>query len=427
MFAMNIEGVFFGMPSAILPIIESDFVSCVELEKIVMRLETTKVLGLQIVCGLLFISSQAFSEDLIARSWGLNKAPGIEVEKAWAVSKPKCENSGVIVAVVDTGMDINHPDLKNSLWVNTVEKNGKPGVDDDHNGFVDDVNGWDFATNTGKIVDEHGHGSHIAGLISANGSGPLSLKGVCPGVKIMPIRYYNKNANGIVNLQNSIKSLQYAVKNGAQIINYSGGGAEFSNEEFEAIREAEKKGILVVAAAGNERNNADKKQYYPAAYPLNNIISVAAIQPNGRLISLSNWGVEKVHVAAPGENILSTLPNNSYGSMSGTSQATAYVSGIAALLLSENRSLKVAKIKSLIESSSVKSPFLKNKTRTGGRVSAVAAMESLLNVKAKKFNSKKIAADKKKSNKSRLVSSQETKDLIPSVSKPSSSLWEILR
>jgi thermitase len=388
-----------------------------------MRFGTTKTLGLELLLtagGILMGIPQTYAEDLLARSWGLNQAPGIEVQKAWAHSKPKCDNSGVVVAVVDTGVDSDHRDLKESLWTNTLELNGKPGVDDDKNGYVDDVKGWDFATNTPSIVDEHGHGTHIAGIISANGSGPLSLKGVCPGVKIMSLRYYNKSANGLVNLQNTIKALQYAVKNGAQIINYSGGGAEFSNEEFEAIREAEKKGILVVAAAGNERNNADKKHYYPAAYPLTNIISVAAIQPNGKLITLSNWGVEKVHVAAPGENILSTLPKNTYGSMSGTSQATAYVSGIAALMMSENRSLKFAKVKELIEKSSVKSPQLKNKTKTGARVNALAAMESLNLKPAKSLKSSKSTRKAASAKKARVVSgktapTQET------------SLWEILR
>jgi len=370
------------------------------------------MLNIFITLGLGLMSARVDAQALLKKAWGMNEAPGVEAPQAWSYSKPKCETSGVVVAVIDTGVDVNHPALSSSMWINTKEKNGKPGVDDDGNGFVDDIYGWDFATNSGKISDEHGHGTHISGIISGNIDSGVNFKGVCPGVKIMSLRYYDKNASGLVNLQNTIKSIKYAVKMGVDIINYSGGGAEYSREEFEALQEAEKKGILVVAAAGNERSNADKRFYFPAAYPLKNILSVTAIDQSGRLLSLSNWGIQKVHVAAPGQSILSTLPKGVYGAMSGTSQATAYVSGIAALMLSEDRRLNFTKLISLIEGSSVKSHFLAKKTKTGSRVNALAAMKAVrgsVNIASSDSPSAMKGSQAAKSARARIVSSDDDK------------------
>jgi len=339
------------------------------------RLKAIRALVFGIGLG---VSTVGSAQQLMQRAWGMNSGHGIDVSKAWTTSKKSrggdCSKSTVIVAVIDTGIDMKHPALKDSLWVNTIEANGKPGVDDDKNGLVDDMNGWDFAKKTAVLSDPHGHGTHIAGIISANGKGADGFRGVCPGVKIMALRYYDEKASGDVNLLNTVKAINYAVDNGAHIINYSGGGAMFSRPEYNALKRAEEKGIVVVAAAGNEHNNADKDLYFPAAYNLKDIISVTAIDTAGLILPSSNWGVQKVHVAAPGNSILSTLPNNSYGFMTGTSQATAFVSGITALLLTENPKLTVAKLKSLIEDSSLRSPALSGKTKTSGYVNAYSAI-----------------------------------------------------
>ncbi len=310
------------------------------------------------------ISGLGQAQELMKRAWGMNTGHGIDAAKAWTSAKKNhgdCSSSGIVVAVIDTGLDVNHPAIKNSLW-----NNPKPTMADPH--------GWDFAKNTGTLRDPHGHGTHIAGIIAGNGHGADSFKGVCPGVRIMALRYYDEKAAGDVNLTNTVKAINYAVDHGANIINYSGGGAMFSTPEYSALKRAEEKGILVVAAAGNEHTNSDKDLYFPAAYNLKNIISVTAIDVNGVILPSSNWGVQKVHVAAPGNQILSTLPNNSYGFMTGTSQATAFVTGIAALLMSENPKLTVAKVKSLIEESSVKTPSLFGKDKTGAYVNAYNAM-----------------------------------------------------
>jgi thermitase len=181
--------------------------------------------------------------------------------------------------------------------------------------------------------------------------------------------------------QNTIRALNYAVDHGAKIINYSGGGPEFSEDEYLAIKKAEAKGILVVSAAGNEHQNTDltENYYYPAAYRLSNIISVASTDINNNLLPSSNWGKTHVDVAAPGENIYSTLPNGRYGYMTGTSQATAFVTGIAALLLSKDPTLTPVQIKELIMSSVDRFPQLEAKLVTGGRVNAYGALLALQN------------------------------------------------
>jgi len=334
-----------------------------------------KILSTSVV---LMSSGALVAQDVQNQSWGHQSKFGIDAVKAWSLVKNKCQDSGVVVAVIDTGIDPNHADLKNSLWNNSKEVGGKAGIDDDGNGFIDDVNGWDFVTHTGRLVDTHGHGSHIAGIIGAKAGSAAGYNGVCPGVQIMSLRYYNPNASGLENLKNTVRAIEYAVKNGADIINYSGGGAEFSSAEMMALKSAEEKGILVVAAAGNERSNADVNLYFPAAYDLGNMLSVTAINQSGQVLPSSNWGIRKVQIAAPGNSILSTLPGGSYGFMTGTSQATAFVSGIAALMLSTNRNLTVADLKTKITASSTKYSQLVGKTQFGATANAYAAVTSAL-------------------------------------------------
>jgi thermitase len=315
--------------------------------------------------------------EVVTQSWGMNARFGVNAVEAQKKVKLACQNSQVIVAIVDTGIDPSHPAIRNSLWTNTKELNGKTGTDDDGNGFVDDLHGFDFVTNKGILVDHHGHGSHIAGIISGNDQAPGGFKGVCPGIKIMPLRYYDEKGSGAANLKNTIRAIDYAVANGANIINYSGGGPERADLEYEALKRAQQKGILVVAAAGNERNNADKTFYYPAAYDLDNILAVTAIDAQGQILPSSNWGKNHVHVAAPGNAIISSIPNSNYGTLTGTSQATAFVSGVAAMLLTQNSKLSYTQLKNIIESSVVKKASLSAKTRSGGYVNAVAALAKL--------------------------------------------------
>jgi subtilisin family serine protease len=301
------------------------------------------------------------------KNWGIINANKIRSHinalDAWKITSG---NPKVVVAVIDTGLDANHKDLAKNVWHDPNEKSRN-------------VYGWNFVVNQPNPIDDHGHGTHVAGIIGAVTDLESGVSGVAQQVSIMPVKYYSDANPGSVNLRNTVKAINYAVDHGARIINYSGGGPEFSEEEYLAIKKAEAKGVLFVAAAGNEHQNTDlvENYYYPSAYRLSNIISVAAIDINNNLLPSSNWGVNKVDVAAPGENIYSTLPGGRYGYMSGTSQATAFVSGMASLLLAKDPKLTPKQIREIIMRSVDPEPQLVGKLATAGKVNAYNALMSL--------------------------------------------------
>ncbi len=324
--------------------------------------------------------SALFNDPAIKQAWGLKKS---DAARAWSITKG---SKKVIVAVIDTGIDINHEDLKNNLWQNPGEtgKDAKGrnkatnGVDDDGNGFVDDVYGWNFVSNNNKLDDNHGHGTHIAGIIGAEAGNKKGISGIAPEVSLMILKYYDPKVPNTDNLKNTIQSIQYAVKMGAHIINYSGGGTEFSQEEHDAVAAAEAKNILFVAAAGNERSNSDEHHYYPADYKLKNIISVTAIDPTTEVLSSSNYGTETVDIAAPGQTILSCLPNSSYGLMTGTSQATAFVTGAAVLVMADKELYNNSEeVKKFILATGDSSQSLANKTRTARQLNLFKSLTIL--------------------------------------------------
>jgi len=233
-----------------------------------------------------------------------------------------------IIAVIDTGVDLSHPCLESALWTNPgesgLDKNGKNratnGVDDDNNGFIDDVHGWNFAEDNSSLLDQHGHGTHIAGIIAC----PMT-EGPRPEVQMMILKYFSVQASAPENLRHSIQALRYAIQMRARMINYSSGGTGFNAEEFKTLQLAEKNEILVIAAAGNEHRNTDQIPYYPASYALSNVLSVTSISSQKTLSPFSNFGPHSVHLAALGEDIISLLPEKRFGTLSGTSQATARV------------------------------------------------------------------------------------------------------
>jgi len=275
--------------------------------------------------------------------------------------------------------------LAGNLWQNPgetgVDSKGRNkasnGVDDDSNGLVDDLHGWNFVSNSNDLTDNHGHGSHIAGIIGAEAGNGKGIAGISPQVSLMVLKYYDPKVPGTDNLRNTVNAIKYAVKMKAHIINYSGGGTEFSKDEFDAIEEARKQGILFVAAAGNERSNSDKHKYYPADYGLTNIISVTAIDPSTEVLSSSNYGIETVDIAAPGQNILSTLPNNSYGYMTGTSQATAFVTGAAVLTMAHKEQFQAEDVKKYILATGDSQMSLMAKCRTSKQLNLYKALTVL--------------------------------------------------
>ena len=314
------------------------------------------------------------NDPAIKKNWGLlgtNGISDINIDKAWRITQG---SKKVVVAVIDTGIDINHPDIKNNLWVNDAEKNGKPGVDDDGNGCIDDIHGCNFITGTGNLTDNHGHGTHIAGIIGAERGNGIGTSGVSPKVSLMILKYYDPKSPGTDNLKNTIKAIHYAIDKKVDIINYSGGGLDYSQFEYDAVKRANDAGIIFVAAAGNEKSNSDKAHYYPANYNLPNIISVTAINPDANVLQSSNYGMKTVHIAAPGEAIYSTVPGGRYGTMTGTSQATAFVTGVAALLRANNPDMDYKRIKTQILATADARHSVFSKTQTSGILNSWAAL-----------------------------------------------------
>jgi len=246
------------------------------------------------------------------------------------------------VAVIDTGVDGHHPDLET---------------------FVE--TGRNFVGAGGGNIDEYGHGTHVAGIIRA-----------VSGAKIIPFRYYSDGNPGSVNLRYSIRAIYSAIDAGAQIINYSGGGPDFSEAEYLAIKYAGERGILVVAAAGNEREDTDLpyNRFYPASYHLPNVIVVAAHDIQNERLHSSNVGRKSVDLFAPGENIFSTLSGGRYGYMSGTSMATPFVTGVAALILAKDPSLTPEQVKAIILHTVNVKRSLKGLCASGGTLNAHKAL-----------------------------------------------------
>lgn len=281
----------------------------------------------------------------------------------------------VLVAVIDTGIDFTHPDLKDNMFVNAGEVAGN-GKDDDGNGFVDDVNGWNFAANSNASKDDHGHGSHCAGTIGGVGNNGMGVVGVNWEVSLLPVKFLDASGGG--SLQGAIESINYARLMKANIMSNSWGGGGYSEALKKAIEDARDAGIIFVAAAGNESNNNDSSPTYPAAYDVANVIAVAATDNRDTIAGFSNFGTRTVHVAAPGVKVYSTVKDGGYDTYSGTSMACPHVAGVSALLLAANPTWTVAEIKDRLIKTSDKVPALRKKVMAKGRVNAYNAMHGIV-------------------------------------------------
>jgi len=262
---------------------------------------------------------------------------------------------GVVVAVIDTGIDLDHPDLRNNLWRNTKEIPDN-GIDDDQNGYIDDIYGYDFINNDASPEDDNAHGSHCAGIIAATKDNGLGLAGLAPESRIMALKALDRS--GAASSIELFYAILYAVDEGAQIINASFGGYGYSYLLHYALHYAQERGVSVVAAAGNESHNNDTAPYfYPASLPLDNIISVAATTSQNSLASFSNYGKTSVDIAAPGHDIYSTVMSG-YNYFSGTSMAAPHVAGAIALLREKTPSISFASIRTqLMQTASHQSTF----------------------------------------------------------------------
>jgi len=250
--------------------------------------------------------NQLWGLDNTGQTGGTSDAD-IDAPEAWDIHTG---SSDVVIAVIDTGVAYNHTDLndgtKRNIWTNDVELNGTPGFDDDGNGYIDDIHGWDFVGEDNDPTDYYTHGTHVSGTIAAIGNNGEGITGVNWNTSITPLRIFG--AFGYGDTAKAIEAILYAANNGAKVINASWGGGGFSQALYDAISYANDKGCLFVAAAGNSSNDNDTNPFYPASYDLPNIISVAATNHNDNLASFSNYGVTSVDVAGPGVNILSSIP-----------------------------------------------------------------------------------------------------------------------
>ncbi len=329
----------------------------------------------------IYHASKTPNDPMLGQLWGLlnvgqtdaDKQSGIAGTDIGATSAWDIEtgSTNVVIAVIDTGVDYTNPDLAPNMWTNTDELNGKKGVDDDSNGVVDDIYGYNTINNSGDPKDDHGHGSHCSGTIGAKGDDGKGIVGVNWNTRIMAVKFLDANGSGT--LENAIKGIDYASKMGAKIMSNSWGGGGESQTLKEAIERSNKAGALFVAAAGNESNNNDANPSYPASYQVPNILSVAAVDNRGQIASFSNYGKNSVHVGAPGVNIVSTTTNG-YEAWSGTSMATPHVSGVAGLIASHEPGLSAIEIKNRIITTARPIADLRGKVRGAGFVDAYAAL-----------------------------------------------------
>ncbi|MDP6810988.1 MAG: S8 family serine peptidase [Kiritimatiellia bacterium] len=315
-------------------------------------------------------------DPLLAQLWGMHNTgqnggtddADIDAPEAW---DRVTGSDQVIVAVIDTGVNYNHADLAANMWINAGETAGN-GVDDDGNGFVDDVYGYDFINSDADPIDDHDHGSHCAGTIGGVGNNGIGVVGVNWNVRIMALKAFSAQGGG--SSGDIIAAIDYAVLMGAHVSNNSYGGTGSSQAEYDAIEAARNAGHLFVAAAGNDGTDNDTIPQYPASFDLDNIIAVAATDRNDGLAGFSCFGLESVDIGAPGVDIHSTLSGGGYGNMSGTSMATPHTAGAAALILAANSQLTYDQVRQLILNGVDLIPSLDGKVATGGRLNVFNAL-----------------------------------------------------
>ena len=312
----------------------------------------------------------ADTDSKFRQQWGLRNKRGVDINvlEAWKITKG---SKNIKIAVIDTGVDYNHPDLKDQMWINEAEKNGKPGVDDDGNGYVDDIHGINAIDGTGDPMDDQGHGTHCSGVIGA-AHNKKGIMGIMANVQIMGLKFLSSTGRGDV--AGAIKAIDYAIAQKVHIMSNSWGSTEESKALEEAVQRASEAGIIFIAAAGNDGTNNDKRPFYPANYDFDNVITVGAHDKRGNKASFSNYGKERVHIYAPGVSILSTMPWKRYAKRSGTSMAAPFVSGIVGLFLSMDDKLLASEIKERVLSTSIESRNLEN-----GRVDAFRVLSDLRN------------------------------------------------
>ncbi len=285
----------------------------------------------------------------------------------------RATGEGVVVAVMDTGVDSNHPDLFDNMWRNPGEVAGN-GIDDDGNGYVDDVHGYDFVDRDGVAEDNWGHGTHVAGIAAAVGNDGYGVPGLAYQAQVMALKFLDVDGGGYAS--QGAAAIRYAVDQGADVINMSFGGPGYSYAMRDAIEYAHEHGVMVSAAAGNESSDNDSRPSYPASYELENVISVAATDRRDRLSSFSNYG-DSVALAAPGSDIVSTWPGEDWKYLSGTSMAAPFVAGAIALLRELAPQHSVSDLRRALLETVQELPENPDMVASGGRLDTAASLSWL--------------------------------------------------
>jgi thermitase len=303
--------------------------------------------------------------------WALNETPGdhdVDAPAAWN-TRTSCTK----IAVLDTGADTDHPDLVANLYKSPDTPNNNK--DDDGNGYVDDTYGWNAITGKGSAEDDNGHGTHVAGIIGGRGNNATGVAGICWSASIVPVKFMNSQGKG--STSDAIDGMEYAAKKGAKIINASFGCPSSSESLHDAVDYVQDKGVLLVVAAGNDSEDIDSHPEYPASYTDSNILAVAASTDEDTLASFSNYGKSAVDVAAPGDDIYSTYLGGGYKYLSGTSMASPYAAGLAAMLKHQESGATYSDLRYAVRHKVDLPPAFKDKVAYDGRINAEMALAAI--------------------------------------------------
>jgi subtilisin family serine protease len=304
--------------------------------------------------------------------WALVDGAGdhdIDAPEAWG-SRTGCAK----VAILDTGIDTDHPDLADNVYKS--EDKPSNGKDDDKNGYVDDSYGYNAIKGKGSGQDDNGHGTHVAGIVGARANNSQGDSGTCWSTKLLAVKFMNSKGKGATS--DAIEGIEYAVRQGLKIINCSFGSSSKSEALHDAVDYAQDHNALLVVAAGNDGKNIDKSPLYPAAYTDSNILAVAATTSSDTLASFSNWGPDSVDLGAPGDNIYSTYLGGGYKVLSGTSMAAPYAGGVAALLRKQESDATYGELRKAVRQKVDKPPPLSGKVVYDGRLNAQKALAAIV-------------------------------------------------
>jgi thermitase len=321
-----------------------------------------------------FTSAKTPDDPFYALQYALVDSPDdhdIDAPDAWS-TRSGCAK----VAILDTGIDTDHPDLKSNVYKSGDKPNN--GKDDDKNGYVDDTYGYNAIKGKGSGEDDNGHGTHVSGIVGGRGNNDVGVSGTCWSTKLLAVKFMNSKGKG--STSDAIEGIDYAVKQGFKIINCSFGSSSKSSSLHDAVDYAQDHNTLLVVAAGNDGENIDKHPLYPASYGDSNILAVAATTSTDALASFSNFGSDAVDVGAPGDSIYSTYLGGGYRILSGTSMAAPYTAGVAALLRKQESDATYGNLRYAIRHKVDKPAALNGKVAYDGRLNAEKALAAIAGI-----------------------------------------------